>query len=39
LLKYGEKITQIRVYYEKSDKKLRLLYQDDGIGIRWASAR
>lgn len=32
-LKYGEKITQIRVYYEKSDKNLKLLYQDDGIGI------
>ena len=33
-LKYGEKITHIRVYYEKSDKaQLRLIYQDDGNGI------
>jgi two-component system, sensor histidine kinase and response regulator len=36
-LKYGEKITQIRVYCEKSiDKQLKLFYQDDGIGIPWA---
>lgn len=35
-LKYGEKITQIRVYYEKSkDGKLKLIYQDDGVGIPW----
>jgi PAS domain S-box-containing protein len=35
-LKYGEKITQIRVYYEKSkDGKLKLIYQDDGVGIQW----
>jgi signal transduction histidine kinase len=33
-LKYGEKITQIRVYYEVSrDGQLKLIYQDDGIGI------
>jgi PAS domain S-box-containing protein len=33
-LKYGEKITHIRVCYEKSDKaQLRLIYQDDGNGI------
>jgi two-component system, sensor histidine kinase and response regulator len=35
-LKYGEKITQIRVYCEKSDKQLKLFYQDDGVGIPWA---
>ena len=33
-LKYGEKITQIRVYCEKSkNKQLKLVYQDDGNGI------
>ena len=33
-LKYGEKITQIRVYYEKSGEgQLKLVYQDDGNGI------
>jgi len=33
-LKYGEKITQIRVYYEESDHdQLKLIYQDDGRGI------
>jgi PAS domain S-box-containing protein len=33
-LKYGEKITQIRVYYKGSDDgQLKLIYQDDGSGI------
>jgi PAS domain S-box-containing protein len=33
-LKYGEKITQIRVYYEEAGKdKLRLVYEDNGVGI------
>jgi signal transduction histidine kinase len=33
-LKYGEKITHIRVYYEKPDKgKMKLIYEDDGNGI------
>jgi len=33
-LKYGEKITQIRVHYEKSGEgQLKLVYQDDGNGI------
>jgi signal transduction histidine kinase len=33
-LKYGEKITQIRVYYEESDHdQLELIYQDDGRGV------
>jgi PAS domain S-box-containing protein len=33
-LKYGEKITQIRVYYDGSgDGQLKLIYQDDGSGI------
>jgi PAS domain S-box-containing protein len=33
-LKYGANIRQIRIYYEKSeDDGLRLIYEDDGIGI------
>jgi PAS domain S-box-containing protein len=33
-LKYGEKITQIRIYFEKTeDDKLKLIYEDDGVGI------
>jgi PAS domain S-box-containing protein len=33
-LKYGEKVSQIRVYYEESGKdKLKLVYEDDGAGI------
>lgn len=33
-LKYGQKTTRIRVYYEKSSKnELVLVYEDDGVGI------
>jgi PAS domain S-box-containing protein len=32
-LKYGEKLTQIRIHYEKSENQLRLVYEDDGVGI------
>jgi signal transduction histidine kinase len=33
-LKCGEKISQIRVHYEKKgQEQLRLIYQDDGVGI------
>jgi len=33
-LRYGQKATQIRAYYEKTqDNELRLTYEDDGIGI------
>jgi PAS domain S-box-containing protein len=32
-LKYGGKLTQIRIRYEKSEGKLRLVYEDDGVGI------
>ena len=32
--KYGKKTTAIRVYYEKADsEELRLIYEDDGVGI------
>jgi len=32
-LKHGEKVSQIRVYYEKGEDQLKLVYEDDGIGI------
>lgn len=33
-LKYGKKITQIKVYHEKvHNGQLELIYQDDGVGI------
>jgi len=32
-LKYGEKLTQIRIHYEKSEDQLKLVYEDDGVGI------
>ena len=32
--KYGEKTTSIRVHYEMTDQdSLKLIYEDDGIGI------
>jgi PAS domain S-box-containing protein len=32
-LKHGEKVNQIRVYYEEGEDQLKLIYEDDGIGI------
>jgi len=33
-IKYGKKTTTIRVFYEKADQdSLRLVYEDDGVGI------
>jgi signal transduction histidine kinase len=33
-LKYGQKITRIRIHYEQAEKdQLRLVYEDDGVGI------
>jgi len=33
-LKYGEKVSQIRVYHEEVGKdQLKLIYEDDGVGI------
>lgn len=32
-LKYGEKTTVIKLGYKKMDKQLRLVYEDDGVGI------
>jgi len=35
-LKYGEKLTQIRIYYERAEgNQLRLVYEDDGVGISY----
>ena len=39
-LKYGEKIKTITVYYEEIDKnKLKLVYEDDGVGIAEAEKK
>jgi len=36
-LKHGKKVSQIRVYYEEAgNDKLKLVYEDDGVGIRKA---
>ncbi len=32
-LKYGEKISRIRVHYEEEENQLKLIYEDDGVGI------
>jgi len=32
-LKHGEKVSQIRVYYEEEEDQLKLIYEDDGVGI------
>ncbi len=33
-LKYGEKVSQIRAYYEEEEDYLKLIYEDDGVGIK-----
>jgi signal transduction histidine kinase len=32
-LKHGENVTKIKVYYEEANDKLKLVYEDDGVGI------
>jgi PAS domain S-box-containing protein len=32
-LKHGEKVSQIKVYYEVGKDHLKLIYEDDGIGV------
>jgi PAS domain S-box-containing protein len=32
-LKYGEKIKNIRVHYKEEENQLKLIYEDDGVGI------
>ena len=36
-LKYGEKLSRIRVYYEDKNDHLNLIYEDDGVGIPQAA--
>jgi signal transduction histidine kinase len=36
-LKYGEKLSWIRVYYEDRNDHLNLIYEDDGVGIPQAA--
>jgi PAS domain S-box-containing protein len=32
-LKYGKKTRRIRVHYKEEEKQLKLIYEDDGVGI------
>jgi PAS domain S-box-containing protein len=32
-IKYGEKTTQIKIYTEKTDDNVKIVYEDDGVGI------
>ncbi|MEM2098350.1 MAG: PAS domain S-box protein [Candidatus Bathyarchaeia archaeon] len=32
-LKYGEKTTKIRIYYKQEENQLKLIYEDNGVGI------
>jgi PAS domain S-box-containing protein len=32
-LKYAERVSQIKVYYEEKSEQLRLVYVDDGVGV------
>lgn len=32
-LRHGENVTQIRVYYEVGKDQLKLIYEDDGVGV------
>jgi len=32
-LKYGKKTSRIRVYYKEEENQLKLIYEDDGVGI------
>jgi PAS domain S-box-containing protein len=32
-VKHGEKVTQILVHYEEGEGQLKLIYEDDGVGI------
>jgi signal transduction histidine kinase len=36
-LKYGEKLSKIRVYYEEKNDHLNVIYEDDGVGIPHAA--
>lgn len=32
-IKHGEKVTQIKIYYREEADKLKLIYEDNGVGI------
>jgi PAS domain S-box-containing protein len=32
-LKYGEKVSRIRIHYKEEENKLNLIYEDNGVGI------
>ena len=32
-LKHGEKVSQMRIYHEIGDDEIRLIFEDDGVGI------
>ena len=32
-LEHGKKVSQIRIYYEEGEGQLKLVYEDDGVGI------
>jgi len=32
-LRHGEKVTQIRLHHKKEDTAIKLIYEDDGIGV------
>ena len=32
-IKHGEKVSKIRMYYKESEDGLKLIYEDDGVGI------
>jgi PAS domain S-box-containing protein len=38
-LKYGKKLSRVRVYYEKKQDHVNVIYEDDGVGIPAAEKR
>lgn len=32
-LKYGEKVTRIKLYFKEDEETLKIIYEDDGVGI------
>ncbi len=38
-IKYGQKISQIRIFFEEPRNELRLVYEDDGVGISKAEKK
>jgi PAS domain S-box-containing protein len=38
-IKYGEKTTEIRVHFKKNEDYVRLIYEDDGLGITFENKK